>query len=260
MIRLEELHKSYGGRIALAPLSLDVAAGEVVALVGPNGAGKSTTLRALAGVVRPSGGRAWIAGHDVVAQAAAARRQLGYLSQRPGVPLSTVVGDLLALVAGVRNVSWNEAIETLAAAGLDDRLQSALGELSGGQRQRVMLMIATLGPITALLLDEPSISLDTEGSEEVRLTIRRAREQGAAVLFASHHLHDVAVLADRILVMVQGRVIAQGTLPTLAEAAGVPWSGAEAADPPIERIYRALLARGSAVSERRLNLVRGDAA
>ncbi|MEO7986791.1 MAG: ABC transporter ATP-binding protein [Gemmatimonadales bacterium] len=260
MIRLEELHKSYGGRMALAPLSLDVAAGEVVAVVGPNGAGKSTTLRALAGIIRPSGGQAWIAGHDIVMQASAARRHLGYLSQRPGVPLSTVVADLLALVAGVRGVLWNEAVEAVTAAGLEDRLGSTLNELSGGQRQRVMLAIATLGPITALLLDEPSISLDTEGSEEVRLTIRRARERGAAVLFASHHLHDVAALADRILVMTLGRVIAQGTLPELAVAAGVPWSGADAADPPIERIYRALLSRGPAASERRLNLVRGDAA
>ncbi len=260
MIRLKELHKSYGGRLALAPLTLDVAAGEVVALVGPNGAGKSTALRALAGAIHPNGGQAWIAGHDIVTQAAAARRQLGYLSQRPGIPLTTVVGDLLALVAGVRKVPLDESVDTLTAAGLGDRLGSTLNELSGGQRQRVMLAIATLGPIAALLLDEPSISLDAEGSEEVRLTIRRARERGAAVLFASHHLHDVAVLADRILVMMQGRVVAQGTLPALAEAAGVSWSGAEAADPPIERIYRALLSRGAAAGEQRLSLVRGDAA
>jgi ABC-type multidrug transport system ATPase subunit len=246
--------------MALAPLSLDVAAGEVVALVGPNGAGKSTTLRALAGVIRPSGGRAWIGGHDVVAEPAEARRQLGYLSQRGGVPLSTVVGDIAELVARVRNVEWREAIESLDAAGLGDRLRSTLGELSGGQRQRVMLTLAALGPITSLLLDEPSISLDSEGSEEVRLAIRNARERGAAILFASHHLYDVATLADRIIVMVEGRVVAEGALPVLAEVAGVPWESADAAEPPIERIYRTLVTRGRMAGKPRLSLVRGDAA
>jgi len=260
VIRLEEVYKSYGGRMALAPFSLDVAPGEVVALVGPNGAGKSTTLRVLAGAIRPSGGRAWIGGHDVVAETAAARRRLGYLPQRPGVPLSTVIGDIAELVARVRNVEWSEVAASLANAGLGDRLRSTLGELSGGQRQRVMLALATLGPITALLLDEPNISLDSDGSEEVRLAIRKARERGAAILFASHHLYDVAALADRISVMVEGVVVAQGALPLLAEVAGVPWNGGEAADPPIDRIYRTLVTRGRTAGKRRLSLVRGDAA
>jgi len=258
MIRLEELHKSYGGRLALAPLSLDVAAGEVVALVGPNGAGKSTTLRAIAGIIRPTGGRALIGGRDVVTDPVGARVQLGYLSQRAGVPLGTVVGDLARLVASVRGVPAAEAEAAVAAAGLAGRLDAPLAELSGGQRQRVMLALAVLGPVVALLLDEPSISLDSEGSEEVREAIRAARERGTAVLFASHHLSDVAALADRIVVLVQGRAVAQGTLAELSEAAGVPWS-LEAIEPPIERIYRVLVARGRSAGHR-LTLVRGSAA
>ena len=258
MIRLEELHKSYSGRLALAPISLDVAAGEVVALVGPNGAGKSTTLRAIAGIIRPSGGRALIGGRDVVADPVASRRQLGYLSQRAGIPLGTVVGDLARLVASVRGVPAGEAEAAIAAAGLAGRFDAPLAELSGGQRQRVMLALAVLGPVVALLLDEPSISLDAEGSEEVREAIRAARERGTAVLFASHHLSDVAVLADRIVVMVQGLAVAEGTLTELSEAAGVPWS-VEAIEPPIERIYRVLVARGRSAGPR-LTLVRGSAA
>lgn len=258
MILLKELHHSYSGHLVLAPLALEVAAGEVVALVGPNGAGKSTTLRALAGVIRPTGGRAWIDGHDVVAEPAAARRAMGYLSQRSGVPLSTVVGDLAALVAAVRQVPPAQALEAVAAAGLNDRLDAPLAELSGGQRQRLMLALATLGLVHALLLDEPGISLDTDGAEEVREAIRAARERGTAVLFASHHLSEVAALADRIVVLVQGRVVAQGSLAQLAAAAGVP-PGAEAVEPPIERIYRVLVTRGRE-SGHRLALIRGDAA
>ena len=259
MIRLEQLRKSYGGRVALEPLTLDVAPGEVVALVGPNGAGKSTTLRALAGIVRPSGGRAFIAGHDVVTDAVAARSHLGYLSQRLGVPPSTVLRDLVELVARVRGLSDATAMQTLAAAGLDDRLGSTMGELSGGQRQRLMIALATLGPVTALLLDEPSISLDAEGSEEVRRAIGQAQNRGTALLFASHQLHDVALLADRIVVMVQGRVVAQGSLVELARAAGV---ACDAAPPelPIERVYRILVTRGRASAARHLALFREDAA
>lgn len=261
MIRLDGVWRSFGRRTALAPITLAVSAGEVVALVGPNGAGKSTALRILAGVIAPSGGSASIAGHDVVTDATAARGYLGYLSQRLGVPPTTVVGDLAALVAAARGLTADEAFAALDAAGLADRAGAALGELSGGQRQRVLLALATLGSVSALVLDEPAISLDMEGAEDVRGAIRRARERGAAVLFASHHLHDVAALADRIVVMVDGHATAEGSLPELAHAAGVPWSPA-AVDAPIERIYRILVGRGRAPprAAARLQVVRGDAA
>ena len=127
------------------------------------------------------------------------------------------------------------------------------------QRQRAMVALATMGPVTALLLDEPSISLDSEGSEHVRQAICRARSRGAAVLFASHHLQDVAVLADRIGVMVRGRLVAQGTLAQLASAAGVSFDPA-GSDSPIERIYRVLVRRGHEMQPRHLAMLREDAA
>jgi ABC-type multidrug transport system ATPase subunit len=260
VIRLEQLHKTYGGCTALEPLSLEVAPGEVVALVGPNGAGKSTLLRALAGLIRPTSGRASIAGHDVVTDATAARSLLGYLPQRSGTPATTVLGDLAMLVAGTRQIPFTHAVDVLAGVGLEPRLGCTLGELSGGQRQRAMVALATLGPVTALLLDEPSISLDSEGSEHVRQAICQARSRGTAVLFASHHLQDVAVLADRIAVMVQGRVVAQGSLAQLALAAGVACESAPT-DSPIERIYHILVRRGRDMPpHRRLTVVREDAA
>jgi ABC-2 type transport system ATP-binding protein len=230
-----------------------------VALVGPNGAGKSTTLRTLAGIVRPSGGRASIAGYDVVTDAVAARSHLGYLSQRLGVPGSTVLRDLAELVARVRGVAPATALRTLTVTGLGDRLQSTVGELSGGQRQRLMIALATLGPVTALVLDEPGISLDADGSEEVRHAISEARRRGTAVLFASHQLHDVALLADRIVVMVQGRVVAQGSLVQLAQAAGIACD-AVPSEPPIDRIYRILVSRGRDSAASKLTILREEAA
>ena len=256
MIRARGLTKRYGTRQVLADLDLDVRGGEVVALVGPNGAGKSTALRILAGTVHPSAGAVELAGHDALADGVAARRRVGYLPQKLGVPAGTVVSDLAALVAAARGVSPAVALARLDELDLGDRHGATLGELSGGQRQRVLLGLATLGDVEVLLLDEPSISLDAEGAEDVRAVIRDARRRGAAVLFASHYLHDVALLADRIVVLVDGAVVAQGTLPELAAQAGVRW-GTEALDPPIERVYRVLVQRGRGAP---LAVVQGDAA
>ena len=259
MIELRSVAKQFGARTALAPLDLRVAPGEIVALVGPNGAGKSTCLRIVAGIIAPSVGTATVDGRDVARDGIAARRRVGYLSQRLGVPAGTVIADLLALVAAVRGVSHADAVAAIHDAGLADRLGAPLAELSGGQRQRVMLTLATLGDVGALLLDEPSISLDTEGADEVREAIRAAQRRGAAVLFASHYLHDVALLADRIVVMVDGRITAQGSLAELAAVAGVRWVGRDdVVDPPIERIYRVLVRQGR--GHETMKLVRGDAA
>ena len=230
MIELRQVWKRFGERIALHPLDLVVRGGEAVALVGPNGAGKSTALRILAGAVQASGGSVVTDGN------------VAYLPQRLGVPPTTVVADLAALVAAARAVDPTVAREALVSVGLEPRLDASLCDLSGGERQRVMLALATMGDVAALLLDEPSISLDIEGAEDVRRAIASARERGAAVLFASHHLHDVAALADRIVLLVEGRVVAHGSLAELAAAAGVPCH-AGLADPPIERIYRVLVRR-----------------
>ena len=240
MIILNGISKSFGNCPALRDLSLRVEAGDVVALIGPNGAGKSTALRILAGVIRPDRGGATINGRDVVADDEA-RRFVGYLPQKLGVPLTTTVMDLARLVARVRGVDLAVVLTALEETGLTHRARAPLAELSGGQKQRVMLTLATLGPVTSLLLDEPSINLDVDGSEEVRGLIRSARNRGHAVLFASHHLSDVAVLADRLVVLVDGRVIAQGTMPELAACAGVTWNGP--AEVLVEMVYRTLIAR-----------------
>ena len=242
MIELHGVTKRFGTQLALAPLTLTVAPGEIVALVGPNGAGKSTTLRILAGALHPDAGSALIGKRNVVTDPLQARRHLGYLPQRLGVPLSAVVGDLALLVAAARGLPAAAGPSALVNYGLGDRLDATLGEMSGGQRQRAMLALATLGPIEALVLDEPSISLDVDGADEVREAIRAAKRDGAAVLFASHHLSDVAQLADRIAVMVAGELVACGTLEELAASTGVAWDR-RVMDAPIERIYR-LLVRG----------------
>jgi ABC-type multidrug transport system ATPase subunit len=247
MIEIAGISKRYGERLVLDNISLQVKAGEIVALVGPNGAGKSTTLRILAGLSHPNGGTVAIGGHDTVKDGTASRRALGYLPQELGVPPRTIIWDLMVLTAGMRGVPIEAARTAMANVGLAHRQDAALEKLSGGERQRVMLALATLGNIRALVLDEPSISLDSGGAEVVRDLIRQASADGAAVLFASHHLTDVAVLADRIVVMVAGNVIAEGTLADLARQAGIAWSDRMPLESsPLDRIYRELVQKGRA--------------
>src|SRR5262245_3691901 len=259
MIVVRQLAKRFGERIALAPIDLTVRAGETVALVGPNGAGKSTLLRLLAGIITPSSGTAEIDGRDIMTAGPEARRRLGYLPQRLGGPASTLLCDLGRLAAAARGLDPQVAFKALDRASLGLRVGAPLAELSGGQRQRAMLELAGLGGVGVLLLDEPSISLDADGAEDVREAIRAARARGAAVLFASHHLHDVALLADRIVLLVEGRAVTTGTISELATAAGVTWHPDDT-DPPIERIYRILVQRSKGAETKPLRLVRSDAA
>ena len=238
MIRAVGLVKSYDDNPALRGVDLAVGAGEVVALIGPNGAGKSTILRILAGIIRADAGLATIAGQPATDWRA--RKALGYLPQKPGVAAGTSLHSLARLVAAMRGLPDEMGTRLLHDAGLGFRLNRTIGELSGGQRQRLMLALATLGPIEALLLDEPGISLDADGAEDVHARIRQARAAGTAVLFASHHLSDVALLADRVVILVDGVVEAQGTMAELARRAAIPWNGGL---PPLEAIYRSLVAR-----------------
>lgn len=244
MIRLRGLRHAYGSHLALDDFTLDVDGGEVVALVGPNGAGKSTVLRLATGGLPVAKDAVEIGGFDLASRPIDARRRLGYLPQKLGVSLSTVVSDLARLVAAARGVAAVEALDALGDAGLGARLDATLGELSGGQRQRVLLVLASLGPVAALFLDEPAISLDADGSADVKAIIRRARDQGTAVLFTSHHLTDVAALADRMVVLVNGHAVTQGTVVQLVAEGGLQWSGTGA--PPIEAAYRAIVMRARA--------------
>lgn len=238
MIAATGLMKSYGPHSVVKGVSLDVAPGEVLALVGPNGAGKSTVLRIIAGVIQPDAGTATLAGRPSTDWNA--RTSLGYLPQKPGVAPNTSLLSLARLVAEMRGLPAAKGQQVLHEMGLGFRLNAAIGELSGGQRQRLMLALATLGPVDALLLDEPGISLDADGAEDVHARIREARARGTAVLFASHHLSDVAMLADRVAILVNGVIEAQGTMAELARRAAVPWIGGL---PPLEAIYRTLVAR-----------------
>ncbi|HTO48975.1 MAG TPA: ABC transporter ATP-binding protein [Burkholderiales bacterium] len=207
----EKLSKSYGRRRAVDAVSFDVQPGEVMGLLGPNGSGKSTILRILTGYLRPSSGRAWIMGHDVVAASLQARSQLGYVPEDAPLYAHMRVGEFLSFMGRVRGLDGaaleraiDEVVARLACADVRD---APIGRLSRGYRQRVAIAQALLGRPRLLVLDEPTNGLDPRQIIEVRELIR-ALSRELAVLVTSHILPEVERVAHRVAILLEGRLLA----------------------------------------------------
>jgi ABC-2 type transport system ATP-binding protein len=222
MLAARKLSKSYGGTLVLAPLDLEVGAGEVCCLLGPNGAGKTTTLRLFLGFTRPSSGEALVGGVRVDHDPVAARRQLSYVPEQVQLyPELTGAENLAYFVAlaGAEERRGEPLAELLVAAGLPraavDRPASGY---SKGMRQKVALALSRAKRSGALLLDEPTSGLDPSAVRELCAGIRRERERGAAVLMVTHDLGMVAAVADRIGILRAGQLVHLGARSSQTEA------------------------------------------
>ncbi|WP_420456755.1 ATP-binding cassette domain-containing protein [Rubrivirga sp.] len=230
MIRLRGVAKRYGPDVALWPTDLDVARGEVVALLGTSGGGKSTLLRMILGLVVPDAGTVTVDGTEVTAATAdAVRRRAGYVVQGGGLFPHLTARDNAGLVA--RHLGWSAARTDARLAELADLTALAPGlldrfpaELSGGQRQRAALLRAlVLGP-GLLLLDEPLGALDPITRDALQTDLGRLiRDLGATVVLVTHDLREAAVLADRVAVMDGGYVVQRGPLAEVAAAPATPF-------------------------------------
>jgi len=206
MIRIRELSCRLGGRRILESIDLDVDRGEAVALVGPNGAGKTTLLRALLGLVRYQG-RIRIGGVDLERDPVSAKRLLGFMPQVPAF-CEEHVRDALAFIASLRGVKRSEVDHRLAEVGLDPHASRPVRQLSTGMRQRLSLAAALLGSPPVLVLDEPTASLDLRSQAELIALLQRLQQQGQTLLLSSHRVEEIHALADRVVVLDQGRIIA----------------------------------------------------
>jgi ABC-2 type transport system ATP-binding protein len=202
---------------AVRGIDLDVRPGEIVGLLGPNGAGKTTTLRMLTTLLEPTAGTATVAGHDLAGQAREVRRRIGYVAQVGATPAAgTRVGEELVTQARLQGLSKADAHDRLAAvaprldlAGLEDR---ALLELSGGQRRRFDVALGLMHDPPLLFLDEPTTGLDPQSRANLWAHIESLRSAGGAtILLTTHYLDEADALADRILVMDDGRIVADDT-------------------------------------------------
>ena len=206
---LDDVSHSFGGRVALERLTLSVRPGRVTALIGLNGAGKTTALRALAGRLRPTRGVARVLGHNPADLPVDVATRFGHVVDTPLVYPELTVTENLRCAARLHGLSRQAAAPVASAAvgrmGLDPWRHARAWTLSMGNRQRLGIACATLHRPAALILDEPTSALDPQGVVLVRELVRGLADDGAAVLVSSHHLDEVARVADEIVVLHGGR-------------------------------------------------------
>jgi ABC-2 type transport system ATP-binding protein len=205
---LEWASKTFRSVKAVVDLDFEVRPGEVVALLGPNGAGKTTTVRLLLGLARPTSGAARLFGIDPASSAA--RLRVGAMLQVARVPETLKVREHIELFSSYypHPLPMARVIEIAGLGGLEERL---FGKLSGGQRQRVLFALAVCGDPDLLFLDEPSVGLDVEARRSLWERIGERKRAGGSVLLTTHNLEEADQLADRIVLLDRGRVLAEGT-------------------------------------------------
>lgn len=221
MIVVEDLTKRYGGMVAVDHVSFTVQPGTVTGFLGPNGAGKSTAMRMMVGLTPASAGRATILGRPY-SQLPNPGRHVGVLLDASAQHAGRTGREVLALGALVMGLDESRVDHLLEVVGLTpDEAKRRVGTYSLGMRQRLGIAHALLGDPSVLILDEPANGLDPAGIHWMRGLLRNFANRGGTVFLSSHLLHEVEIVADQLLVIGRGRIVAQGTKEELVAGAGV---------------------------------------
>ena len=220
MIRFDGFGKRFGANVAVRSLTFSVERGEAVALLGPNGSGKTTSLKAAAGLIRPTEGKVTIGDPPGDPGVPDARVVCSYLPQKVSFPDALTGADVLEFYRAIRGAPRGRAAEVLRFSSLNGSSGRAVGTYSGGMLQRLGLAVALLPDAPVLLLDEPTAALDPDGLCAFYGLVERRRREGHTVLFTSHQLGDVERLADRLILLVGGRLAASLTQAELADRLG----------------------------------------
>jgi ABC-2 type transport system ATP-binding protein len=220
MIEVKELAKNYGSLAAVDRVTFSVPKGTILGLLGPNGAGKTTTMRILTTSLAPTGGKATVAGFDVVEQAAEVRKRIGYLPEVPPIYNDMSVINYLRFVADIKEIpkekKANRVGEVLEMLSLEDMSRRLIGHLSLGYRQRVGLGQAILHDPEVLILDEPTRGLDPKQILEIRKLIKSLSGQRTIIL-STHILPEVAATCDDVVIIHQGKVVAADSVENLSQ-------------------------------------------
>jgi daunorubicin resistance ABC transporter ATP-binding subunit len=227
-IETEDLRKTYksarGDVDAVRGVSLKVNPGEFFGLLGPNGAGKSTTIGMLTTLVHPTGGRALVAGHDVVKDPVGVKRRIGVVTQNNTLDMQLTVAENLEFRSRFFGLSASQArrraAQLIDAFGLGDRRKAMASDLSGGQSRRLLIARALVHKPDVLFLDEPTAALDPQTRVNLWSILRVLHEQGQTVLLTTHYMEEAEELCDRVAVVDHGRVLAEGTVDELKSTAG----------------------------------------
>jgi ABC-2 type transport system ATP-binding protein len=223
-VEARALVKTYGSTRALDGVDLEIPAGQVLGLLGPNGAGKTTMVRILTTLLRPDSGQAWVAGHDVLADPNSVRRKIGLSGQYAAVDENLTGFENLYMVGRLygrkKAAARTRARELLARFRLEDAADRPTKGYSGGMRRRLDLAGALVGDPTVVVLDEPTTGLDPGGRLDTWEVIRELVADGTTVLLTTQYLEEADQLADTIVVIDKGKVIARGTADKLKAQIG----------------------------------------
>ena len=218
-IEITGLEKSYGDVRVLRGVDLTVPAGRIVALLGSNGAGKTTTVKILSTLLRADGGTATVCGHDVATQPEQVRESISLTGQFAAVDEILTGRENLVLVAKLRHLQGAATIaeELLSRFSLSDAADRRVATYSGGMRRRLDIAMSLIGDPPVIFLDEPTTGLDPQGRIEVWQAVRELARGGTTVLLTTQYLEEAEQLADRIAILHESRIIADGTLADLKQ-------------------------------------------
>lgn len=208
LVQVNHLQKSFGDIIALNDISLHIAPSEVVALLGENGAGKSTCINTLLGRIKADGGQ--ISLFDGAPGELGVRQRIGVMLQSAALPDNLTVSEQLRLFASYYPNS-KPLPQTMKTAMLEGLERRKIRALSGGQKQRLLFAMAIVGNPELVILDEPTVGLDVASRRKFWQCIRKLAHQGVSVLLTTHYLEEADALSDRILVLANGKIVAEGT-------------------------------------------------
>ncbi|MCH8935524.1 MAG: ABC transporter ATP-binding protein [Gemmatimonadetes bacterium] len=221
MIRLESLTKTYGKFVAVDNIDLHVPRGTMFGFVGPNGAGKTTTLRIIAGIMRPTAGRIWLGGDDVVADPMAAKARLGFIPDRPFLYEKLTGAEFLQFVAGLYGqdgeVVEKRIDELLEVFELSRWKHELIESYSHGMRQKLIISSALIHRPECIVVDEPMVGLDPKAARLLKDILRQFVDRGGTVLMSTHTLDIAETMCDKIAIIQAGKIVAQGTMAELRE-------------------------------------------
>jgi ABC-2 type transport system ATP-binding protein len=245
-IRVHALEKSYGELLVLRSVDFDVARGSIFALLGSNGAGKTSVVKILSTLLKPDAGTATVAGFDVVTQAAKVRESISLTGQFAAVDEILTGRENLVLMARLRRVkdAGRIADDLLARFQLTDAAKRRVATYSGGMRRRLDIAMSLIGDPPVIFLDEPTTGLDPQSRLEVWNSVKQLAGQGATVLLTTQYLDEAEQLADRIAILHEGRIIANGTLAELKQL--LPPAKVEYVQkqPTLEEVFLAIVGAG----------------
>ena len=224
MVEVLNLEKDYGGVMALRGISFSINGGEIFGLIGPNGAGKSTTLKILSTLLKPTGGRAKIAGYDVVKEAPKVRELISYLPEEAGAYKNLTGKEYLEFMAKLYAKDEEKAMEMLELgmelSGLGERLNDKISTYSKGMTRKLLIARALMVRPKLAILDEPASGLDIVNAYAIRQTIRRFSKEGVTFLLSSHNMLEVEYLCHRVALINDGQIVETGTPAELKEKYG----------------------------------------